>query len=742
MPRHATAQRAPATAHDTSQRTGLRATWRRLNVPHAIEPATMRLSCIVFFVIYAIIVVSRSHGIHSQFIVSRLAVCGYALLGVWLARRATPRIVRVYAVGLGFVLPLQAAYVNGILGNGPGEVAITAIATFAPLMFLQTALDFVIVTVGVALGHTFMLSIVPEPELPIFAVAVMLGGAMAIGTVAGLQTLVYRTRWAQSLADIEHALASTAAWKNRFEAASLASGQILYDWSPDGDELRCGGAYDRILGYSLEELSGGFASWRERVHPDDRGDFEIETERAVATKHPLHLQYRMRRKDGCYIVVEHSGQFVLAPDGTIERLIGFVSDVTGRAAAEKARAEEAAISAALAHVGRELISSLATPVVLERLCRLTTEVLACDFSQTWIWNSEEQAYAAVSGYGLSNEEWEALRIIKIPFNPGTPVMEQLLRDDVVEVTRSSAEYPMVAGILAYYGFGTVLCSPLFRGRDLVGIQGTGYRNRTDAFTPVQRRVARGISQLASMAWTNAQLVEELERASSLKSEFVSTMSHELRTPLNVILGYTEMLEGTDLDDEQGMLLTRVRRSSIELLELIEATLDLNRIGSGKNAPRLERVSLATFWEELQSEFAALPPKAGVALRWEVAAGELQTDRRKLKMILKNLIGNALKFTPEGSVVVHCERRDDGCEFSVADTGIGIPEAQLPFIFDMFRQVDSSDARSFGGVGLGLYIVRQLVEQLGGEVRVESEPGRGSVFRVAIPDGRTPEAVAA
>jgi signal transduction histidine kinase len=332
-----------------------------------------------------------------------------------------------------------------------------------------------------------------------------------------------------------------------------------------------------------------------------------------------------------------------------------------------------------------------------------------------------------------------VRVLRVPSGPATPLVARLARDELVQVTAATAEHPVVARLLAYYQFGVSLCVPLRRGGEMIGIQSAGYRTRTAPFTAAQERIARGIAQLASMALTNAQLVEELERASRLKSEFVSTMSHELRTPLNVILGYTDMLADMRPTDGQQRLLARVRHSSLELLEMIDATLNLNRIAAGKDAPTYEPVSLPTLWDELSSEFAALPRRSAATLRWEPPPSDrLRTDRRKLKMILKNLVGNALKFTPAGEVAVSCATAQGVCTFVVRDTGIGIPAEHLPHVFDMFRQVDSSDARSFSGAGLGLYIVRQLVDQLHGEVTVESEPGRGSTFRVALPGAPAPD----
>jgi signal transduction histidine kinase len=237
-----------------------------------------------------------------------------------------------------------------------------------------------------------------------------------------------------------------------------------------------------------------------------------------------------------------------------------------------------------------------------------------------------------------------------------------------------------------------------------------------------------------MALENSRLVEELRRASQLKSEFVSTMSHELRTPLSVILGYTDMLGDDGIDGaERTRTIGRIRRAGLELLEMIEATLSLGRLDAGRDPACIERLEVDHLLQELAAEFAALGPRPATALRFEAAGALLvDTDRRKLRMILKNLVGNALKFTPSGEVVVRCEPHRDRCAFVVRDTGIGIASEHLPVIFEMFRQADSSDTRSYGGVGLGLYIVQRLVDQLGGDIAVASAPGRGTTFTVTLP----------
>jgi PAS domain S-box-containing protein len=710
--------------------------WRLLNTPRPVDPGFMRVGCAIFLVVYVIITFVRYEESHQSFFWLRLLVCGYAALGIGLARTVTWRRVRAYTVGLGFVLPLQAAYVDGLLGNQVGDVAISALATFIPLVFMQTGRDLLLVDVGLILGHIGVLAIVPPPGVPLSVLAMMVGGAIGTGTAACLQALMYRALLADTLEHLAQANTESAEWKNRYDAASMASGQVLYDWDCHTNEVSYGGAYERMLGFTGEELSGGLTTWVDLIHPDDREAFHREVRRTVEERIPFRLQYRVRRKGGAQLVVEDTGHFVQGQDGKIARLIGFVADVTERTVAESLRAEAASTSAALVRVGQELISSLETPVVLERLCRLSTEVLGADFSQTWLWRPDEQVYEPSAYSGAPIEDWEALRLVKVA--PG-PLAARLARDGLVQVTPSSTEYSMLAGLLAYYGVSRVLCVGLRRGDELIGIHGVGFRVRSEPFTEGQERMARGIEQLASMALTNARLVEELERASRLKSEFVSTMSHELRTPLNVILGYTDMLADALESGEHATLLASIRHSSLELLEMIEATLDLNRLAAGKDVPQLEQVQVLELWDELRQEFEALPCKESVAIRWEPAGLDtLITDRRKLKMIVKNLVGNALKFTSAGVVETRCVCDDAGAVVSVRDTGIGIAPEQVPHIFDMFRQVDSSDRRSYNGAGLGLYIVHRLVNQLGGTIDVDSLPGQGSTFRVTLPAAPVPE----
>lgn len=433
-----------------------------------------------------------------------------------------------------------------------------------------------------------------------------------------------------------------------------------------------------------------------------------------------------------------------APRAAEQRLIARAAHLAGvaierhqaeavLAASRRQLEDESQVAAALARAGQILIASLSTAGMLDRLCEFTTEILGCDCSDAVMRAPGSEALVPMAAHGYAPEELESLRALRLPSGIFTHLFEYLERDGIAQVRTTRLEDATVAGMVRRYGVTLSMYLPLRRGDTIVGVLFAGFRGRTRPFSAVQQRIAVGIAQLASIALENTRLVEELTRANQIKSEFVSTMSHELRTPLSVILGYTDVLRDDLARRDQHDTLDRIRRSGLELLEMVEATLDLNRLEAGKDPAVVEEVWVPDLLDELQAEYAAVGAPAGTALVWETApAVTLLTDRRKLRIILKNLIGNALKFTPAGEVRVSCAPGAAGCEFRVRDTGIGIDPAQIAVIFEMFRQADGSDSRAHGGVGLGLYITRRLVTQLGGEVAVESAPGQGTTFTVSLP----------
>jgi len=248
-------------------------------------------------------------------------------------------------------------------------------------------------------------------------------------------------------------------------------------------------------------------------------------------------------------------------------------------------------------------------------------------------------------------------------------------------------------------------------------------------------VFRDITEEKQTAQDLRQAKEIAETANRTKSEFLATMSHEFRTPLNVIIGYIDLMAEDAFGpttEEEGNVLQRVRRSAIELLELITTMLDLNRLETGQTRMDLKEVHASELLAEIQADIQGLQEQSGLTFGWqmEAALAPIRTDPGKLKVVVKNLLSNAVKFTMEGSVTVAVRGRDNGIEISVTDSGIGIPSEEIATIFDPFHQLDNPMTHK--GTGLGLHIVERLLELLQGTIAVESKVGRGSTFRVWVP----------
>jgi signal transduction histidine kinase/DNA-binding response OmpR family regulator/CHASE3 domain sensor protein len=231
---------------------------------------------------------------------------------------------------------------------------------------------------------------------------------------------------------------------------------------------------------------------------------------------------------------------------------------------------------------------------------------------------------------------------------------------------------------------------------------------------------------------------ELQRANEYKSQFLANMSHELRTPLNSSLILAKLLadnrEG-NLTAEQIKFASTIYSAGNDLLTLINDILDLSKIEAGMLDVRSEPVPIERLLADLSSTFQPVAAQKQLALQLDVApdtAASLETDPTRLLQILKNLLSNAFKFTERGGVTLAISQQGEELAFAVRDTGIGIAADQQELIFEPFRQADGATTRKFGGTGLGLSISRDLARLLGGDLRVESEPGRGSTFTLTLP----------
>ena len=262
-------------------------------------------------------------------------------------------------------------------------------------------------------------------------------------------------------------------------------------------------------------------------------------------------------------------------------------------------------------------------------------------------------------------------------------------------------------------------------------------------------ISRILGEWSEMRDRNNRLIERLrtERveaeeareaarlAGQAKANFLATMSHEIRTPMNGVLGMAQLLRRSAMDGEQRQQVDTLIHSGEFLLSILNDILDISKIDAGKMEVEALPQNLAVFARELIDLWRPTAEQKGLALELTLAEGlpeRVLMDGRRVRQVLFNLIGNAVKFTPRGKVALTIGVQGQDLTFTVRDTGIGIDPAQLPHLFERFSQADETAARQFGGTGLGLAISRQLTEVMGGRLWAVSEPGQGSTFHIVLP----------
>jgi PAS domain S-box-containing protein len=487
--------------------------------------------------------------------------------------------------------------------------------------------------------------------------------------------------------------------EERYALVTEAIHEGIFDWNILTGAYYLSPRYKEILGYRDDELPNDAESFFGRIHQDDRARMAETVDRYNhdLTKDIFADELRLKHREGTYRWVVSRGRIVRNDSGDPIRIVGAIGDMTDRLeSADKLAASEKRL--------RDILDSLFGFV---GLFTLDGKLIECNG-------------AAIAAAGLRMEDvlgkffWQTSGWTDDP-DEQVRVRHLMLRAAQGEVVR----------------FETRI---LDRDRQRMVIDFTfgPLRNQQGAVSNI---VGHAVD-ITARKQAEAELVkakEDAESANRAKSEFLANMSHEIRTPMNGIIGLTEVLLDSRLDPEQREFLTLVQGSAGSLLTIINDILDVSKIEAGKLGLETRELNLREVVLDTLKGLKVSADAKGLKLACNVepdVPALVRGDPGRLRQVLINLVGNAIKFTDRGEVSVVIQLWPDipdGLRFSVRDTGIGIPTEKQALIFEAFTQVDGSYTRRFGGTGLGLTIASRLIQMMGGRIWIESEEGHGSTF---------------
>jgi PAS domain S-box-containing protein len=516
---------------------------------------------------------------------------------------------------------------------------------------------------------------------------------------------------------------------------------------------------ERIFGYTGDEVIGKPILI---LIPKDLQSEEKEILSKIRSGQRVeHYETVRLRKDGSLVNVSLTISPIKAPDGNIVGASKIARDISERKLAEMRLKEQHEVVETINRIGRVLSGELEQKKLVQSVTDAATELTGAEFGSFFynVLNDLGESYMLYTLSGVPREKFSQFPMPRSTdlFGPSFRGEGTIRIDDVKKDPRYGNNAPYYGMPPGHLPVTSYLAVPVIsRSGDVLGGLFFGH-SEPGKFTERHERIIEGLAAQTAIAIDNARLYREAqeairdreellnreqlarhqaELASRSKDEFLGLLSHELRTPLNAILGWTRMLSSTTLDQTTmtNALVTIDRNARLQS-RLIEDMLDVSRIMSGKLRLDAQPVDLTSV---INGAVDTLRPAADakgirVHVTLDFGTGSVLGDPVRLQQVVWNLLSNAVKFTPkDGSIRVSLERTKSYFEIKVADTGPGIDPEFLPYVFERFRQGDSSTTKKYGGLGLGLAIVRQLVELHGGTVEASNSETGGAVFTTRLP----------
>jgi PAS domain S-box-containing protein len=522
----------------------------------------------------------------------------------------------------------------------------------------------------------------------------------------------------------------------RFRSLVQTSVAAIWTTNAEGIPVEDAPSWRAFTGVMLEQWLGGSA-WLDTCHPEDRERVAQAWQRAITTKTPYEVEGRMRHVSGSWRWVLSRAVPVFNLDGTVREWVGSNTDIS-----EARRAEERAtrLQAATSALSQALTpGDVARAILMEAMRGLGSE------AGVVYRRNAEGMLEILYEVGHRKSFLDHFRTLA-PDLHDNPVVDAVRTGEVkwfCSNAHLAEHYPEVAALRGLETTTALTMLPMWVNGQPVGAIVLSLPDER-ASSPEELRFLRLLAQQCGEALERARLYEvaeqerqRAEQASRLKDDFLGVLSHELRTPLTAILGWVQILRTRELaPDRRERALETIERNARAQTQLIEDLLDVNRIVSGKLRLDVRPTHPVKVIENALEVVRPAAEAKGLQLQalLDPEVGPLQGDPNRLQQVVWNLLSNAVKFTPQGGRVTVClSRGPSHVEIEVKDTGDGISASFLPHVFERFRQADASSTRRHGGLGLGLAIVRQLVELHGGTVEAHSAgQGLGATFIVRLP----------
>jgi PAS domain S-box-containing protein len=508
----------------------------------------------------------------------------------------------------------------------------------------------------------------------------------------------------------------------------------------NGIILSWNAAAERMFGYTAAEAIG--QSIRIIIPEVRQSEEDFVLGEIRAGKAVRHYETVRQRKDGTLIPISLTVSPIHNDEGIVIGASKIARDITERARLLATAQEQAATLKTLSGIGVTVASSLDQEAIVQKVTDAATAVTHAEFGAFFYNVIDAKSGDAYMLYTLSGVPKEAFEGFPQPratavFAPTFHGEGVVRLDDVTQDPRYGKSPPYHGMPKGHLPVRSYLAVPVkgVSGEVLGGLF-FGH-SQPGVFTEQHEQLATGIAAWASVALENARLYRDAREADRLKDEFLAVLSHELRTPLNAIVGYSRLLRGGILSgDKASRGLETLERNANSLTQIVEDVLDISRIMSGKIRLDVQPVELPLI---VHNSVATVQPAADAkGIRVETIidpnVGPVSGDPNRLQQVVWNLLTNAVKFTPKkGRVQVRVEHVNSHIDIVVSDTGVGIDPVFLPHVFERFRQADAGTTRHTAGLGLGLSIVRHIVEMHGGTVDAASDgEGKGATFRVRLP----------